>query len=416
MVQKDQKNERKRKVLLMFPVLLFPFVTLLFWALGGGTDAKADAMADRKGMNVELPVANNKELPQDKMSFYTEAEKSEQELEKQQKSDPYFEMQFDSSHLGGESKLNAFNSNPTYQATGPDERQVYQKLNALQQAIDQEQQQAVQPQPRYRNQEISGGGEDLKRLEEMMERMNASSQETDPEMKQVSDVLESILDLQHPERVRQKIKKQSELNRGSVYPVTLPPENDPVGSLVGQQNNERSNSVYNGFYGLETDNEKYGFSNQLTIRAVVHETQTLVNGSTVKLRLVDPVYINGTYLPKDLLVFGTANLNGERLTINITHIRSENMLFPVELNVFDLDGMEGIYIPGAITRDVAKQSGDRSLQGISMNTFDPSFGAQAASAGIELTKNLFSRKIKLIKVQVKAGYQVMLVDENNEKR
>lgn len=79
-----------------------------------------------------------------------------------------------------------------------------------------------------------------------------------------------------------------------------------------------------------------------------------------------------------------------------------------------MDGMDGIYIPGAITRDVAKQSADRATQQIDISNLNPSIGAQAANAGIEAAKTLFSRKVKLVKVTVKAGYQVLLRDEKQK--
>jgi len=42
-------------------------------------------------------------------------------------------------------------------------------------------------------------------------------------------------------------------------------------------------------------------------------------------------------------------------------------------------------------------------------SLDPSIGAQAAGAGIEAAKSLFSKKVKLIKATVNAGLQVLLV-------
>jgi conjugative transposon TraM protein len=147
---------------------------------------------------------------------------------------------------------------------------------------------------------------------------------------------------------------------------------------------------------------------------VIHETQTVVNGSTVKLRLVKDIFINGVLIPKDNFLFGTASLNGERLNIKISSIRFHNSLFPVELSVYDMDGISGIYIPGAITRDVAKQSADRATQGLGLTTLDPSIGAQAANAGIEAARSLVSKKVKLIKVTLKAAYQVLLKDEQQK--
>jgi len=90
----------------------------------------------------------------------------------------------------------------------------------------------------------------------------------------------------------------------------------------------------------------------------------------------------------------------------------DNSLFPVALSAYDLDGMEGLYIPGAIARDAAKQSSNQAIQSMQFMTMDQSLSAQAAAAGVEAAKGLFSKKVKLIKVTVKAGYQVLLKDKN----
>ena len=130
----------------------------------------------------------------------------------------------------------------------------------------------------------------------------------------------------------------------------------------------------------------------------------------MKLRLQSDIHVNGALIPKDSFIFGTASLSGERLSIEITNLRYGNSVFPVDLAVFDMDGLDGIHIPGAITRDVAAQSADRSVQGIGLTSLDPTWQAQAASAGVETAKTLFSKKVKLIKVTVKAGYKVLLRD------
>lgn len=78
-----------------------------------------------------------------------------------------------------------------------------------------------------------------------------------------------------------------------------------------------------------------------------------------------------------------------------------------------MDGQQGLYIPGAITRDVAKQSADQGIETMNLGTYDASLGAQAASAGIQAAKTLIGKKIKLVKVTVRAGYRVMLKDAPN---
>jgi len=63
---------------------------------------------------------------------------------------------------------------------------------------------------------------------------------------------------------------------------------------------------------------------------------------------------------------------------------------------------------------VAKQSAERGLQDVGFTSLNPSLATHAASAGIEAAKTLLSKKVKLIKVTVKAGYQVLLYDEKQK--
>lgn len=111
----------------------------------------------------------------------------------------------------------------------------------------------------------------------------------------------------------------------------------------------------NGFFGLDDETHQ---TNEVSnaIEAVIHDTQELVAGSTVKMRLLNDINIKGRLIPKDQFIYGVCSINGERLTIEVSTIRTANSLLPVSLEVYDLDGLPGIYIPGAITRDAAKRS------------------------------------------------------------
>ncbi len=128
------------------------------------------------------------------------------------------------------------------------------------------------------------------------------------------------------------------------------------------------------------------------------------------MRLTEDVYINGTLIPKDNFVYGVCTLSGERLKISVQSIRCGNSLFPVSLSGYDLDAIEGIRVPGAITRDAGKEGADRAIQSIQMMSLDPNITTQAAAAGIEATKGLLSKKVKLIRVTVKADYPLLLLD------
>jgi conjugative transposon TraM protein len=230
-------------------------------------------------------------------------------------------------------------------------------------------------------------------------------------LQQLGGMLESILDIQHPDRVHEKLKKASEAERGQVFAISTRVQEVPISLLQGKSR-DTTKSGHNGFYSIDEPEDSNLMQN--AVEAVIHETQTIVNGATVKFRLMNDIFISGIKIPKDNFLFGVASLKGERLTIKINSIRYKNSLFPVDLSVYDMDGLIGIYIPGAINRDVAKASADRSMQTLGVTSLDDSWGAQAAGAGIEAAKSLLSKKVKMVKVVVKAGYQVLLRDEKQK--
>lgn len=428
---------RKRKFLIVLPLLVLPFLTLLFWALGGGgaSDVKAQQNASKQGLNMELPNANLKDdKPLDKLSYYEKAASDSAKLEELMKNDPYYLRKSNEETTGliindsiptsikyvgkptyGRSNVNTspYSSHP-YQ--DPNEAKVYTKLEQLNSAMNQASRTSArtssQPSNNSRATSTSMNSSDVDRLEQMMAMNKQDDGNEDPEMKQLNGMMEKILDIQHPERVKDRIRQTSEANKGQVFAVNAKP-NSEFNSLLISGKSSFAPKLNNRFYSLEEDISQTQ-EGENAISAVVHQSQVLVDGSIVKLRLLTDVFINGKLIPKDNFVFGTASLNGERLVIKINSIRYNKSLFPVDLSVYDMDGIDGIYIPGAITRDVAKQSADRAIQGIGLTTLDPSLKVQAASAGIEAAKTLFSKKAKLIKVIVKAGYQVLLRDEKQK--
>jgi conjugative transposon TraM protein len=124
--------------------------------------------------------------------------------------------------------------------------------------------------------------------------------------------------------------------------------------------------------------------------------------------LTQDAVIKGITIPRDNPVNGLVSINGDRMGVTVSSIRYRQGIYPVSLQVYDMDGLPGIHIPGAITRDVAKESADQGISSMGLTALDPSLAGQAATAGIEAAKTLISRKIKLVRVSVKAGYQVLL--------
>lgn len=53
---------------------------------------------------------------------------------------------------------------------------------------------------------------------------------------------------------------------------------------------------------------------------------------------------------------------------------------------------------------------DDAVRSLQLLTMDQSIGMQAAGAGIDAAKGLFSKKVKRVKMKVKAGFPVLLRD------
>lgn len=436
----SQKFLQKRRFYMALPLLVLPFITMIFWALGGGNGTPAQAHDIQSGLNLELPGAHFNEEDElwDKFSLYEQARRDSLDYEEARRNDPYYvinrlKVSTPSDTLPkADNKLNtSLGSKEKYAQIDRDEEMITRKLEQLTEQLNQPDkpvfgEKAIassEALPKAADTEMT---DDVDRLEKMMQFM-ASGDTSDPEMQQIEGVLEKILDIQHPERVKEKIRAQSLEHKEQVFPVEAALTDDNISLVETEAEKAYRNSLSdsleflkaaynvhvakNSFYGLndETIADEENFN---AIEAVIHDTQTVVAGSTIKMRLLSDVYINGQLIEKDQFVYGVCAINGERLTISINSIRDEHSLFPVSLTVFDLDGMEGIYIPGAITREAAKQAATQSIQDVQLYSMDNSLEVQAATAGVEAAKGLFSKKARLIKITVKAGYQVLLQDAN----
>jgi conjugative transposon TraM protein len=420
-VQRSQAFLRKRKMMLVLPLLVIPFLTMAFWALGGGQEKENTTTVKQQGLNLNLPDAKMKdENLTDKLSFYDKADKDSARLEEWMRTDPYYKQNEDTSFLpvnelevltqNSASKYNQrLNSSPYETTSNNPEQKLMQKLALLQKEINKQPEATVNENPaaiNYKQDEEFSG--EVDRLENMLFTMNKTNS-GDPEIEQLNGTLEKILDIQHPQRIREKLKEKSLQHKLVVYAVTTQPG---LANVSLMDTNKIKTNTVNKFYSLEKDNSIA--EEGLAIEAVVHSNQTLVNGAVIQLRLSTDIFINGVLIPKGNPINGTSSLNNERLEVEISSIRYKNNLFPVKLELYDIDGLPGIYIPGSISRDVAKNSADNSLQLMELTTLDPSLKAQAAAAGINTLKNLMSRKVKQVKVMVKEGYKVLLKDKNTE--
>ncbi|RZJ36766.1 MAG: conjugative transposon protein TraM [Chryseobacterium sp.] len=309
--------------------------------MGGGKNADQQILV--KGINTTLPGANFKsEDPTDKMAIYKQRERDSSETSNS--------VSLIADKLG-------FNSVDPDRQT----KAIEEKLAALNREIAKPEER-VSSSAINRNIQVSGMKSDVDRLELLMKNMQ-SGKEEDPEMKQLSGMLEKVLDIQHPQRVRESYIRQ----------VT-------------------------GEVDAEFD----------AIPAIIVDKQKVMQGTTLKLRLKDSVTISGVRFVPGQEVSGIVNLTNQRLLLDIKTIRVGKKIIPVDLSVYGLDGIKGINAPDAIVQSAISGGADDALRSVQLLGMDASIGTQVAGAGIDAAKGLFSKKVRRLRVKLPAGYPVLL--------
>ncbi len=192
-----------------------------------------------------------------------------------------------------------------------------------------------------------------------------------------------------------------------------------VSALGGQMYDDEED---NGSFTFQSFNTAVGsgsdVSRKNTISASVYGYQTVTDGQTVRLRLLEPMAVDERIIPKNSIVVGTTKIQGERLCITITSIENGRMIIPVELSVYDTDGQEGIFIPNSMEVSAAKEVAANmgGSMGSSINISSDAKAQLVSDLGkglIQGTSQYIAKKMRTVKVHLKAGYQVLLYQKEN---
>ena len=349
------------------------------------------------------------------MTFYEKAEQESITWSNNIRNDPFYTMPRSPAGVGGrfystDSQTLSYDpySLKEEASTDPNEDKLYRKLAQLNAQLNsssakKERSKAKNPVTPLQKSAVP---DDVDAVERFDERMEKEAPGKDPEMEQLNSMMEKILDIQHPERIREKLKTDATQHPERAFAIRS--EGPQTGiSLLSAADSLQGPSI--GFYNTADGKNN---SEENAVKAVVHQKQALVTGAVIKLRILDYLYLNGNRIQKGSFVFGTTVLNGERMQIEVASVRFNHSIFPVKLEAYDLDGLPGLYVPGAMIRDVAKQEGTNSLEMLQLTSIDPSLRGRAATTGINAATSLLSKKKGQVKVWVKGGYKVLLKNKN----
>ena len=199
-------------------------------------------------------------------------------------------------------------------------------------------------------------------------------------------------------------KPVSQVHQSVVSLLAAPMENDEFLEQYGKPRN----------MGFITAAGNEAVTDKNSIRASVYQTITLSNGKELQLRLLEPMRAGNMLIPANTILTGSAKIGGERLHITITSIQYADNVIPVEMEVYDLDGMQGIYVPNSAELNAVKEIAANmgTSMGSSITITDDAGSQLAADLGrsaIQGASQYISQKMREVKVTMKAGYKVLLL-------
>ena len=151
-----------------------------------------------------------------------------------------------------------------------------------------------------------------------------------------------------------------------------------------------------------------------TLKVVVDRTTTLKEGDNVVLRLLETAKVQGLRIPRQSRLIAVAKIEGNRMHLLVKSIEVDGHIIGVKLSAYDTDGQEGVYIPGSEDINALKEVGANI--GGSMGTFftfassaKDQIISEAARGVMQGASQLLQKKLRTIKVTLKGGYRLFLV-------
>ena len=378
----------KNKALFILPLVLIPFVILIFYVLGGGTEVEEDrekkAKALTEGVNYNLPDADNSIEIYDKMEAY---EKDGQQVAQVPEVDVN-----DTTKQDEVSNQDTMKQDNTLLDENANQNEILAHIRNKEKLVQQE----LQREPIVRN-----GGKTA------FPQSQSNPKET--VVKKQAEPTKSVT----PTSPTTGIEELDEIIDENVL---LSRKNDSLNFYLQQAQGrlQRIEAIQNRSFTLEKKRLS-GFNPKETpkqelIKAEIYETATVLNGNRVKLRLLEDTRINAQKIPRNTFIYGICKIKNERLLVEITQLPVENSFVPVKLTICDLDGLEGLYVPDNAARKVYQEVGastnTSSLMGVTNNPLTYT-GIRAADRAAQT----MLKRVRLKKVTIKKNTLVYVINQ-----
>lgn len=154
------------------------------------------------------------------------------------------------------------------------------------------------------------------------------------------------------------------------------------------------------------------------IKAAVYGDQTIVSGSAVRMRLLEPLWVGGVEIPANTIFYGNASVGSSRLRITVENIRYGKYISPVAFTIFDSDAIEGLNLPNNMKAEAARKMEQGLLQGVQLPISSigtvTSEVTSAITATTQVARQILNQSLAQVKVHLKANYNMYIKEETKE--
>lgn len=277
--------------------------------------------------------------------------------------------------------------------------------------------------------------DELERLRELTRKLQAQQQrQSQPDLAEDDDFLSMLTPSERREvsRFRRGMSVPSEslldadTLSGSEVPVssgTVDATPNAVKALDSESESslvvKKSSGTSDRFHTLSDNAPESNL-----IRAIIDEELKGVNGSRVRLRLLDDIEFGEVSLPKGSYLYCTlSGFGSQRVKGKIESVLVGDNLYKISLSVYDMDGLEGLYVPQSAFREAARDIAGSATQGGSLMSGVGSgtgnnvaqWAGQVLQNAYQQTTNAISKAIRKNRVRLKYGTHVYLLNSQDRK-
>ena len=193
---------------------------------------------------------------------------------------------------------------------------------------------------------------------------------------------------------------------------TVSSSTDETPEMVTKKSKDVSD--YFNTLGIEKNKSKL-------ISAIIDEEVKAVDGTRVRLRLLDDIEIGGTTVNKGTYIYAQmSDFGKQRVKGKVESIFFEEEILRVNLSLYDTDGLEGLYVPQSSFRETTKDIASSATQGSNLmesstgGTGIKSWASRTMSNASQKAMNALGRNVKKNRAKLKYGTKVYLVDTSSK--